>query len=164
MPNPTLLQSVLNHLAQGGAAPQHLQHAPAHSSAEFAQRRNAPISLGCKALLMKVGGVFTIAALRSDRRMDNRSFRRALKAQKLRFASRQELLELTGCVPGQLPPIGAPILPFRLVADRTVLSHDRVAFTAGTHTDSIVVNTQHWLALANPELYDFSAPMPEDSP
>ena len=139
-----------------GVPHQHLRHPPAETAVALSRVRGLPVSVGCKALLMKVGSAFTVVALRADRTMDNRAFRHAVGAQKLRFATREELWALTGCVPGQLPPFGHPVLPFRLVADRSVLDHDTVAFTAGTHTDSIVMATADWLAVARPDLLAFA--------
>ncbi|MCB9795813.1 MAG: hypothetical protein H6741_24215 [Alphaproteobacteria bacterium] len=152
----TLLQRVLALLESRGLAYERLRHAPATSTAHAAELRGAPASLGCKALLMKVGGEFTVVALRAHLEMDNRRFRHEVGAQKLRFARRAELLDLTGCLPGQLPPLGEPALPFPLVADRSVLDQERLAFTAGTHTDSILMRTEDWRALAAPRILDFS--------
>ncbi|MCB9742777.1 MAG: hypothetical protein H6741_11935 [Alphaproteobacteria bacterium] len=157
MTGPELLSRVLALLDERGVAYARLEHAPARSTEHAAALRGAPVSLGCKALLMKVGGVFTVVALRADREMDNRRFRHEMNAQKLRFARREELLSLTGCVPGQLPPLGPPALPMPLVADRSVLAEPELAFTAGTHTDSIRMATADWLALAAPRLLDFSS-------
>jgi len=50
----------------------------------------------------------------------------------LRFASREELLELTGLVPGSVPPFGRPILPFPLYVDTGIAANDRIAFNAGS--------------------------------
>ena len=77
--------------------------------------------------------------------------------KKLRFATPQELLELTGLIPGSVPPFGGPILPFELFADLSVgAAHGRVAFNAGSLTHSIVMSTADWLAVARPDGFAFA--------
>ncbi len=154
--NPALLAQVLDHLRQSGAAVTHLTHPPARTTADLAQARALPVSVGVKALVMKVRKELTVVALRADQAMDNRHVRRVLRAQKLRFARPGELADL-GLAPGQVPPFGRPLLPLRLVADQAILAGDRVAFTAGTHTDSLVVPTVDWVRAADPELVPLTA-------
>jgi prolyl-tRNA editing enzyme YbaK/EbsC (Cys-tRNA(Pro) deacylase) len=75
----------------------------------------------------------------------------------VRFATAEELRELTGLVPGSLPPFGQPILPFDLFADASVgVRHDRVAFNAGSLTDSIVMSAANWEAVAKPTRFKFA--------
>ena len=102
---------------------------------------------------MKVRGDYVLLAVRAHERTANRAVRRALRAQKLRFARPEELAAL-GLVRGQIPPIGRPLLPFEVVADRGVLEGELVAFTAGSATDSIVMATDDWRALAAPRVAD----------
>ena len=126
----------------------------AGSTAEaIAAARGTPLEMGVKALLMKTRKEWVVIAIRAHQRTDNRKVRHALGAQKLRFANRDELGGF-GLVPGQVPPFGKPILPFRLVADQGITSLADLAFTAGTNTDSIVMPTADWQRLAKPEFFD----------
>ncbi len=128
-----------------------LRHPPAADAAALAAARGLPVSAGVKALLMKVRGDYVLLAVRAHQRTDNRAVRRALGAQKLRFARPEELAAL-GLVRGQIPPIGRPLLPFDLVADPGVLEGEVVAFTAGSAADSIVMATADWRAVAAPRV------------
>lgn len=75
----------------------------------------------------------------------------AFALKKLRFATREELFDLTGLVPGSVPPIGPPILNLPLYADpSTGLATGRVAFNAGSLTDSIIMSTADWMRIAAP--------------
>ncbi len=159
-PEDSLLAATLALLEREGLPYERRRHPAGASTEELARLRGLPVSAGVKALLMKIRGELTLIALRSDRRTDNRTVRRALSSQKLRFA-RPEELEQYGLVPGRIPPIGPPLLPFRLVADRGVLEQDLVAFTAGTNTDSLLMPTRDWLSLARPELFDLAQPRPD---
>ena len=88
-----------------------------------------------------------------------RKLARELQISKLRFASREELAELTGLVPGCVPPFGRPILPFLLYVDAAIRENDRIAFNAGSLTDSMILPMDDYLRLAQPEkVFAFSTP------
>ena len=142
--NPEILAAVLALLRQEAVPFEHLRHAEASSTEALAAARGLPIRCGVKALVMKIRGELTVVALRADQAM-------SLRSQKLRFARREEL-EALGLRPGQVPPLGRPVLPLRLVADEGVLAGERVAFTAGTWTDSLVLETEDWVRVASPEI------------
>jgi prolyl-tRNA editing enzyme YbaK/EbsC (Cys-tRNA(Pro) deacylase) len=76
----------------------------------------------------------------------------------MRFATPEELLELTGLVPGSVPPFGPPILPFELFVDAAIRDNPRIAFNAGSLTDSIILPVPEYLAIAKPRVFEFSQP------
>ncbi|MCW8926211.1 MAG: hypothetical protein OQJ84_08145, partial [Xanthomonadales bacterium] len=83
--------------------------------------------------------------------------RRHLGVKRTRFATREELQEMTGLVPGCVPPFGEPILPFELYADEAVgVAIDRVAFNAGSLTHSIIMSATDWERIAQPDRFSFS--------
>ncbi len=153
--NRELLERTLAALAAVDAPVEHRVHATATTTEALAAARGLPVSAGVKALVMKVRKELTVIALRADQAMDNRHVRRVLRAQKLRFARAEELAAL-GLRPGQVPPFGEPVLPLRLVADEAILAGPVVAFTAGTHTDSLIVPTEAWVRAAAPALLALS--------
>jgi prolyl-tRNA editing enzyme YbaK/EbsC (Cys-tRNA(Pro) deacylase) len=116
--------------------------------------------VGAKALLLKLDDRFAIFVLPADRQLDSAAVKRHLQVKRIRFATADELRELTGLVPGSLPPFGEPILPFDLFADSSIgARHDRVAFNAGSLTDSIVMSASDWQAFAKPERLNFAKPV-----
>ena len=72
------------------------------------------------------------------------------------FATANELRERTGLVSGDVPPFGEPILPFQLYADESVFENERIAFNAGSLTDSIVMQVADWERVARPTRLRFS--------
>ena len=70
---------------------------------------------------------------------------------RLRFATVGELKELTGLVPGAVPPFGEPILPFPLYVDQSSLAHDRIAFNAGSLTNSVIMSVDDYRTVARIE-------------
>lgn len=75
---------------------------------------------------------------------DSRKARQILGSQKLRFATKEELRELTSAVSGALPPFGRPVQDFDLYIDKSLLENEVIAFNAGLLTCSFIMNTQDW--------------------
>jgi len=161
--NATMSSSVLENirawLTSEAVSFREVHHEPTFTSEESARARGEELRVGGKALLMRVGAEFALFVLPADRKVDSGAIRRELQIGKLRFASREELAELTGLVPGCVPPFGQPILPFPLYVDSAVRDNDRIAFNAGSLTDSMILAIDDYLRVATPEkIFTFSAP------
>ncbi|HTI49739.1 MAG TPA: YbaK/EbsC family protein [Planctomycetaceae bacterium] len=146
----SLLQSIRDLLTAGGASFREVRHEPTYTSEESARARGEELRIGGKALLLRGDDAFALFVLPADCKIDSGAVRRELGFRKLRFASREELLELTGLVPGSVPPFGRPILPFPLYVDTGIAANDRIAFNAGSLTDSIILSVRDYLRLAAP--------------
>jgi prolyl-tRNA editing enzyme YbaK/EbsC (Cys-tRNA(Pro) deacylase) len=136
---PTILERIRAMLDEHGIDYRHLQHAPTPTSEDSARARGEPIEIGGKALVIKGGEQYHLVVFSAARRLDSGALRRQLGVKKARFASPDELHELTGLVPGSVPPFGTPIIPLPLLVDRSVLANERIAFNAGSLTDSIIM-------------------------
>lgn len=143
-------------LTENGADFRHVNHPPTLTSEESARARGEPLRIGGKALVVKVDETFRLFVLPADRKFDSSRAKQYFSAKKTRFASAEELLALTGLVPGSVPPFGRPILDLDLHADPAVLANERIAFNAGSLTDSIVMTTADWRRLAQPTLFEFA--------
>src|SRR4051812_34443544 len=86
-------------------------HEPTFTSEHSARARGESLSIGAKALVMKADGRYSLLVLPADRKLASAMVKRHLGAKKFRFADAAELHELTGLVPGSVPPFGEPILP-----------------------------------------------------
>jgi prolyl-tRNA editing enzyme YbaK/EbsC (Cys-tRNA(Pro) deacylase) len=128
-----------------------VHHEPTFTSEESAAARGEELRMGGKALLMKVDGDFRLFVMPADRRVDSGVVRKQLGVRKLRFASREELEELTGLIPGSVPPFGRPILPFDLYVDIAMTENPRIAFNAGSLTDSVILSLDDYMAVAEPQ-------------
>jgi prolyl-tRNA editing enzyme YbaK/EbsC (Cys-tRNA(Pro) deacylase) len=146
----TVLASIRSALEGTGADWRELEHEATRTSEDSARVRGEPLRVGAKALLVKADERFVLLVLSAARKLDSRKLRAALGVRKTRFASADELLELTGLVPGSVPPFGDPVLPFPLYVDRSVLESERVAFNAGSLTRSVIVAREAWQAAARP--------------
>ena len=158
----SVLQKLREWLLHEGATFREVHHEPTFTSEESAKARGEELRVGGKALLMRTGETFALFVLPADRKADSAAIRRELNVGKLRFANRDELLKLTGLVPGSVPPFGEPILPFSLYVDAAIPANDRIAFNAGSLTDSIILPTTDYLRLAKPDkIFSFSEPPSE---
>ncbi|MFM7072598.1 MAG: YbaK/EbsC family protein [Planctomycetota bacterium] len=147
----SVLQAIRQLLVADGVEFRELEHEPTPTSEDSARVRGEPLSVGAKALLLKVDEAFVLFVLPADRKLDSAALKAALGAKKSRFATPEELLELTGLTPGSVPPFGRPLFPFDLWADSEVgKSHGRVAFNAGSLTHSIIMAASDWERLARP--------------
>ena len=160
--NPAVCASIEGLLDGAGVAWERLRHPPlgaANSSANAAEVRGTPLRIGGKALVLKADKRFVVATFSAAARLDSGAFRRALGLRKLRFATRVELQELTGLVPGCVPPFGRPVLDLPLYADRSLLENARIAFTPGLLDRSIVMDSADWRSVAQPEVRSFTLPV-----
>src|SRR5580704_18019088 len=136
----TVTERLRRLLVERGVSFREVEHAPTLTSVESAAARGEPLGVGAKALLLRTDDVYRLFVLPADLRLDSASVKRHLALKRLRFATAEELLELTGLVPGSVPPFGEPVLPFPLLADTTIGErYERVAFNAGTLTNSFIM-------------------------
>ena len=153
-----VLQSIRKMLDEGGVEYREVHHPPTFTSEQSAAARGESIRIGGKALLLKVGHEFRLFVLSAALKLDSNAVRKHLGVRTSRFANKEELAELTGLVPGCVPPFGEPILPFKLYVDESITRNERIAFNAGSLTDSIIMSTEDYVALAQPEIFRFSNP------
>lgn len=152
-----ILQSIREFLTAAGVSYREVHHEPTFTSEESARARGEEMKIGGKALVMRGDDRVLLFVLPADRKADSGAIRRELNIRKLRFADKDELLGLTGLVPGSVPPFGEPILPFPLYVDAAIRENDRIAFNAGSLTDSIVMEIEDYFRVAKPaKVFSFS--------
>jgi prolyl-tRNA editing enzyme YbaK/EbsC (Cys-tRNA(Pro) deacylase) len=152
-------ERLVRHLETAGVSFRRVHHEPTPTSADAARARGEPIGCGAKALLLKTDEQFRLFVLPADRKLDSALVKRQLGVDRLRFASKEELLALTGLVPGSVPPFGEPILPFELIADVAIGTiYPHVAFNAGSLTDSIIMSATDWDRVAQPHRLPLAEP------
>jgi len=149
-------ERIICYLKQNGASFRVVHHGPTRTSAESAEARGEELRVGGKAILMKVDDGFKLFVLSAARSIDSSKIKAFFRVKRLRFASPDELLELTGLVPGSVPPFGSPILDLELYADVSIGLNERIAFNAGSLTDSVIMEAEDYLRLADPVIFDFS--------
>ena len=157
----TVFEKIIATLEKEGITFKTLHHPPTYTSEQSAEYRGEALTTGAKAIVYKIEKTFYLFVMPADRKMDNKKIKAYFKAagrkaKKTRFATAAELLELTGLVPGSVPPFGDPILPFELFVDVEILKNEKTAFNAGSLTDSVIMQRGDYLAVANATLFDFT--------
>jgi len=147
----SILDNILALLDDHGIACRRLHHRPTYTSADAARVRGEFLHIGGKALLLKADDRFVLVVISAALRLDSAALRRELGIRRSRFATPAELADLTGLVPGSVPPFGRPILPLTLYVDRSVLANDRIAFNAASLTDSIIMSVEDYRRIARIE-------------
>jgi prolyl-tRNA editing enzyme YbaK/EbsC (Cys-tRNA(Pro) deacylase) len=154
----SVYEAICRLLTDSGVAFEERHHAPTATSEESARARGEELGVGAKALLLRTDDLFRLFVLPADCRIDSKRVKQNLRAKSIRFATPEELWEQTGLAPGAVPPFGRPILPFELFADESVGERfAKVAFNAGSLTDSIIMTARDWWTVANPRRFAFAA-------
>ncbi len=131
-----------------------LEHEPVFTSEQAAAVRGTPPEAGAKALLVKsADDRYDLLVIAGSRRVDNSRLRLLLGTHRVRFASAEELFEVTGCHPGALPPFGQ-LFGLRVLLDRSLQTAPAVAFNAGSHTVSVVMEGEDFRRVVEGQLVD----------
>ncbi len=149
-------QRIVNLLDAAGCSYGVLEHGTVSTAREAAAARATDLAEGAKAILLKYDGRFGIFVLSAARQLRSAKIRRGLRVRRTRFAYPEELREMTGLLPGSVPPFGEPVLPFPLFADPSVERHETLVFTAGSRTTSIRMTTSDYLRIAEPRVFPFA--------
>jgi len=157
MKGPDTLEAIRRLLREHGAKFREVRHPPTRTSEEAAAARGESTRIGGKAIVAKVDKTFHVFVISAARQLHSTAIRKRLGASRFRFATPEELLQLTGVVPGCVPPFGRPILPLDLYVDSSIVENERIAFNAGSLTDSIIMDRSTWMEIARPvEVFRFS--------
>ncbi len=149
--SPSVFDRVQHLLNQYGVTFKVLRHEPVYTSEEAAQIRGTPLASGAKALVCKGDERFVMFAVPADRKLDSRSVRRDQGWRKLRFATREEVAELTGLTPGAIPPFGS-LFGLPTMCDRRLGDSEIINFNAGDHGISVSMRYADYLLVEKPEL------------
>lgn len=147
--------SVLNRIEQLLIAKQvnyHvLRHAPVYTSEEAAAVRGTPLASGAKALVCKLDDRFVMFVVPADRKLASAAVRKQMKAKSLRFASKEEVLTLTGLAPGSIPPFGS-LFGLATCCDERLKENETINFNAGDHAVSVSMSYADYVAVEQPTL------------
>jgi Ala-tRNA(Pro) deacylase len=154
--NPSLFYLLCSYLDERQIQYRSVHHEPTFTSEESAQARGEDVRIGGKAIVMKIDDEFKLFVLSAALKIDSKKIKERFHAKSIRFATKEELMELTGLVPGSVPPFGPPILPIPLFLDQSILENEKIAFNAGSLTDSVILKTADYLSAVQAERFSFS--------
>lgn len=152
-------QHLLTLLGQQQARFQVVEHDAVGKCEAVSEIRGTALGQGAKALVCKIKGKgvkkHVLAILAADLQADLSRLAHHFGGLKASLASPLEVEQLTACVFGAIPPFSFhPDL--HLVADPVLFQRfDDIAFNAGLLEKSVIMNTQDYLRIAQPEIVDF---------
>ncbi len=131
-----------------------LVHEPVTTSSEASGARGSRLSQGAKAIIVKANDQFYHLIISAAVPLDNNKLRKVLCARRVRFATTEELFELTGCLPGAVPPFGN-LFGLPVYMDNALLSEEIVYFNCGSHTVSLRMKRADLVDVTNAQIVDF---------
>jgi Ala-tRNA(Pro) deacylase len=148
---PTVFERVEEKLTTAGVPFTVLRHRPVFTSEEAAAVRGVPLASGAKALVLKAGERFVMVIVPANRKLDSKKAREVLGVKALRFATREEVEELTGLQPGSIPPFGS-LFGLPTHCDPALGEQPTINFNAGDHAISVQMMHADYLRVEQPTM------------
>ena len=112
----------------------------------YSEKIGTRLSQQAKALLLRCKNrdnerSYVVITLPAHKRIDFNKVKEVLGGQikSVRIAEKEKMFDLTGCLPGELPPLGKPWgLP--LIMDRDLLKEEEIYFNAASLNYSIITS------------------------
>ncbi len=141
----------------------YMEHKPVRTSAEAAEVRGDKYtqSQGAKALIVRIreyGGkkYFGMIVVPGDLRFDQKKAKEYLNAKDIRFATEDEVSEITdGVLVGGVPPFGN-LFNLPVFVDNKVVENEVIVFNAGDKRVTIAIFTKDYQELVNPQVADLT--------
>ena len=111
------------------------------SSHEAAKIRGSNVEDGAKAIICVDKKGFFQVVVRAHQRIDMKALKQIREQKNITLASPQDVLQLTDCVVGSVPPFGI-LWDIPVYVDEQVVEKDEIVFSAGTLNDSIYIHPQ----------------------
>ena len=128
-----------------------MHHPPVKTSAEAAAVRGVALASGAKALICKCDHEMIMFVMPANKRLASKSIRQQAGYKKLRFASKEEVWELTGLEPGSIPPFGS-LFNIKTFCDPELGDNAKINFNAGEHTVSISLRYDDYVSTESPQM------------
>ncbi|MBI4896216.1 MAG: hypothetical protein HY832_01575 [Candidatus Aenigmarchaeota archaeon] len=150
-----VLPSIIQLLTTAHVAFTESVHEPVTTSEHAARVRGTTIESGAKAIVVKTDTSFVMLVLSANKKLDSKKTKELLKSKTLRFATSQELMTITHCEPGAVPPFGM-LFGLAVYADTSLLDQEVINFNAGRTDTSIAMKREDYVNLVHPVVGDFS--------
>jgi len=112
------------------------EHEPVYTSKQASEVRGVPLDTGVKAMVLELSdGELILGLVPADHRIDLDHIGEA-QGTEVNLADPDEVLEVTGCEIGSVPPFGHK-RPLKTYLDPAVPEKGRVNFNAGKHEVSV---------------------------
>lgn len=157
MSESSVLERLGRALDEAGIGYKHTHHEAVYTSAEAAAVRGVSLHSGAKALILKTRDDTFMAVMPADLALDSGALRKHLGTRRLRFATKEEVFELTSLEPGSIPPFGS-LFGLTTYCDVRLAENVRINFNAGSHTESFQIDYDDYFRYERPELLVLAKP------
>jgi Ala-tRNA(Pro) deacylase len=154
------IRTLLNEV---GVTYETFEHEPVRTSLEASQVRKGGLHQGAKSIIVKAktpdGKRFLMFVMPGNTHFSEGLVKRALGFRDIRFASEDEVKNITGGVlPGGVPPFGT-LFNLPVYADASLLENERIIFNAGDRRFSIALRAEDYARLVQPTIAPFAVPV-----
>lgn len=143
------LNEILNLLKTTNIPFKHVRHKEisGRTSKDAATTRGTKLEDAAKALIIKTKkGIIIQAIIPANKRLDTKKLKKIVGEKNVSLTSPEEVLEITTCSVGSVPPFGI-LWNIPVYFDSGLVNKKEVVFSAGTHTDSIYINPNNLVQL-----------------
>ncbi len=152
----TTCNKIIEMLTQFNADFELVEHEPVYTSEQAASIRGLGLENGAKSLLLKVNNDFKMFVLPGNQKLDSKKVKMVTSAKKIRFATPEEVEDITGTQIGAVYPFGI-IAGVPMYVDEKLAQNEIIAFNPGVHNKSIIMRWSEYKKVTNCKLVDISA-------
>jgi prolyl-tRNA editing enzyme YbaK/EbsC (Cys-tRNA(Pro) deacylase) len=138
------------------------EHEPVRTSEEAAKIRTGyTLQQGAKTIIVRVkksesDKKFVMLVFPGNLRFDNDKVESLFSTKDIRFATEEEVSNLTGGVqPGGVPPFGN-LFELEVVTDPKLFENAKIIFNAGDRSFSIAMKSRDYKKLVNPRIVEIT--------
>lgn len=155
--HPTV-EKIKSLLKENSAEFETFEHEPVRTSEEASKIRTGyTLGQGAKALIARVkepgkGKKFVMFVIPGNKRFDPAKIKGNLGLVDIRFATEQEVGEITnGVLPGGVPPFGN-LFNLEVFVDTSLFDNEEIVFNAGDKSYSIAMKSADYKRVVNPTI------------
>ncbi|PIN74511.1 hypothetical protein COV18_06435 [Candidatus Woesearchaeota archaeon CG10_big_fil_rev_8_21_14_0_10_37_12] len=132
-----------------------MEHEPVRTSEEAAIARGRTpeegLKRGAKAMILRSEGKFYQFIIPAHKRIDLKKVKLLLQKKSLSFATGDEVVQVTDCLPGSVPPFGN-LWNIPVFADSGL--NEELDFNAGLREKSITMKRVDWEKIVQPRIVE----------
>jgi Ala-tRNA(Pro) deacylase len=129
-----------------------LYHSTAHTAQEIAQAAHIHGREFAKTVIVKIDGKLAMAVLPAPEKLDTDLLAGICAAKKVELAGENEFQgRFPRCEIGAMPPFGN-FFDMNVYLEEEIVSHDRMTFNAGTHTELVQMPVKDYLEIVQPKV------------
>lgn len=134
----SVYEKIIQLLENNNIAYQALEHEPTPTCEDSARVRGTSMDQGAKALICFGDKKPVLIVLPCSQKLDAKAFKNSFGIKDLRFATPDEVQELTGLQIGAIPPLGK-LFGMPTYIEKNLGTNESIAFNAGDRCKSVIM-------------------------